>query len=256
MLATMTIICCGTAFAYLAYESRRAGMMLHDLESVSVGDNEASVIAALQKYDGYRWVPASGNDSAKPHWEYIVEVNPWRFDLMTGHTRKFDFLLRAVPNLVNSRLRRAFGLREWLVSGQVAFKENQVISVTSTAQVEGRNEILAGMWNLSGQIPESEQEHSVNAGVSWPHIDRYLIGLSRDLNLYGGSGEVAKSWITPLASEDERRVARQFELQCFASRSGCQTVCDFVPAAIEYARRGTWEERKNACTARGPHGYR
>jgi hypothetical protein len=255
-LVVTMVVCIGGAFAYLAHESRRASLMLRDLESVNIGDSEGSVVSLLQKYGGYRWVPTSGNDAAKPDWEYIVEVNRWRLDLKTGHSRKFDFLLRAAPNLVNSRVRGAVGLREWLVSGRVAFKENHVISVAGIAEVEGRNEILAGMWNLAAQVPESEQEHFVKAGVSWPHMDRYLIGFSNDLNLYGGSGEVARSWITPLASEDERRFAREFELQCLTSRSGCQTVCDLVPGAVEYARSGTWAERKNACTVPRPNGYR
>jgi hypothetical protein len=86
--------------------------------------------------------------------------------------------------------------------------------------------------------------------VDWPQKNRYLIGEHRLIHGYEAPGTGLDTWITPSATPDEKRSARQFMLQCLTSRSGCRTVCDLVPAALEYAKsRPAWKEQNGACVA-------
>lgn len=88
--------------------------MLNDLESVKVGDPESSAFSIAENYGGYRWISKfRESDDQTSDYEYVLEANPWRFPLLTGHTRKFDNAIRTASSSLNSRLRRAVGLRMW-----------------------------------------------------------------------------------------------------------------------------------------------
>ena len=252
----LVAVCYGTARSYLAYEASRARSMLHDLESVKVGDPESSLISVSENYGGYRWISKFREpDDQTSDCEYVLEANPWRFPLLTGHTRKFDNAIHKASSSLNSRLRRAVGLRMWNVIGSISLKEKRVISVSGSAFVEGRDQWLGGIWRLSGSIPEYELEGFQESGESWPEMNRYLIRWV-NLNMADGLGEAVKSWITPDATHDEKLSARRFNLQCMTSRTGCQTVCDLVPDAVGYAGEhsqfhlgGTWDAGTGTCIA-------
>ena len=102
-------------------------------------------------------------------------------------------------------------------------------------------------------IPQSEIDTLVTSpGVSWPHDqNQYLVGWGRLIAMekQNGGGEGSGVDLTPAATDQERRSAHEFRLQCLTSRSGCRTVCDLYPAAVEFANSGTWKERKEACAA-------
>jgi hypothetical protein len=251
------LICYGLAQAYLAYEITRAGQMLKELEAVKLGDNEASVLPILRKYDGFRRAPEEWAKFDKADYENLVEIGPSGVYAVADRTNTCMFyrVTRAVLSSLNSRLRRAVGLRRWNVWGRIGFKNNRVIVVVGGVTVEGSNEWLDGNWILVETIPESEIERFVTSpGITWPHMNRYLLGWYRQrfFPIVDGGGEGSLAWITPSATEDEKRSAHGFMLQCLSSRSSCRTVCDLVPAAAEYANSGTWKERKEACAAPGP----
>lgn len=255
-LSGLVAVCYGTARSYLAYEASRASSMLHDLESVKVGDPEASVISISENYGGYRWIPEFREpDDQTSDCVYVLEANPWRFPSLTGHTRKFDDAVHKISSSLNSRLRRTVGLRMWNVIGSISLKENHVIALSGSAFVEGRDQWLGGMWHISGNIPKYELERFQESSASWPEMNRYLIGWV-NLNMAGGLREAVESWITPDATYDEKLSARRFNLQCMTSRTGCQTVCDLVPDAVGYAREhpqlrlgGSWDAGTGTCIA-------
>ena len=71
----------------------------------------------------------------------------------------------------------------------------------------------------------------------------------QDMEIQNGGGEGLDTWITPDATDEERRSAHEFSWQCLTSRSGCRTVCDLFPAAVEYANSATLEGKRELCAA-------
>lgn len=237
----------------LAYEASRAGRMMHDLKSVRIGDIEPSLLPICKKYDGYRWVSKfRGPYDERPDYEYVLEVNPWRFELLTNHPRRFDSTIRRISALINPRFRRAIGLRRWNVIASVALKEGRVIGVSSAAVVEGKREYLGTMWNLSETIPKSWLDYTAATGTPPPLPP--LVRLT-NLNMADGLGQAVKSWITPSATQNERKAALDLDLRCMTQRSGCQTLCDLAPAAMGYGDSATPAMLKEACSASQEDAY-
>ena len=209
----------------------------------------------LQRYGDCRGSlrPYTGVD--KTDYECLVEIGPSGIYYIVdrANTSKFYRMTRAVLSSFNPRLRRAIGLRRWNVYGRVGFKDKRVKVVVGIVMVEGSHEWLAGDWGLEQTISPPEIDRFVTRwGVPWPHdANHYLVEWSRLIGMenQNGGGEGADTWITPSATENEKRSAHEFRWNCLTSRSGCKTVCDLYPAAVEYAESGTWKERKEACAA-------
>lgn len=245
----------GLARVYLAYEANRAGRMLTELADVKIGDGEAQVVSLLERYGSCRRVLKPYTEVDETDYEYLVDIGPSGIYYLVDRAKidAFPRMTRAVLSSLNPRLRRAIGLRRWDVYGRVGFKDKQVKLVVGIVMVEGSNEWLKGGWGLAQTIPPHEIKTFVTSpGVSWPHdANHYLVGWSPLIGMeqQNGGGEGAASWITPSATEDEKRSAHEFRWNCLTSRSGCKTVCDLYPAAQEYADTGTWKGRKEACAA-------
>ncbi len=260
-LLALVLSCYGLARTYLAHEVTRAGQMLSDLETIKIGDDEDVARSVSRKYDGYRRDhEALKGMYEKPDYQYVVQVNPWRFWHYTLDTplSKFDRMIGTASTTIAPSQRKAIGLRRWSVIGIVSVRQKHVVAVITQAIVEGRNDWLGGSWYLYEAIPDYEIEHSLtHPDIPWPHRDRYLAGWRRlDFGKVDGGGESAEAWITPSATQEERQSASRFNLQCFASRSGCQTMCDFVPGETEYARLSSMQNQKwKICSAPRPNGY-
>ena len=260
--ATLVFVlsCYGLARAYLAYEADRAGRMLKELAAVKIGDSEAQVLPILERYGGCRGILEPYAKLDKTDYECLVEIGPSGiyYIVSRANTSMFYRMTRAVLSSLNPRLRRAIGLRRWSVYGRVGFKDKQAKIVFGAVMVEGSHEWLAGDWTLVDAIPQSEIEKLVTTpGVSSPYSNRYLVAASRliAMETENGGGEAAGGWITPSATEDEKRSAHEFRWNCLTSRSGCRTVCDLYPAAVEYADSGTWKGRKELCTPSARNSY-
>jgi hypothetical protein len=255
IIFVLALSCYGLARAYLYYEAARAERMLNELAAVKIGDSEGQVLPMLERYGNCRNPLEGIKEIDKTDYECLVEIGPSGiyYAVDRANTRVLYRITRAVLSSLNPRLRRAIGLRRWNVYGRVGFKNGKATGVFGVVMVEGRHEWLAGDWRLVETIPESEIERFVTShGVSWPHGNRYLVGWwirLTAMEIQNGGGEGASSWITPSATEDEKRSAHEFRWNCLTSRSACQTVCDLYPAAQEYADSGTWQERKEACAA-------
>jgi hypothetical protein len=251
----------GSLSAYLAHQSRRAADLLHDLESVRLGDSEVSVLVLSQRHTSARQVPNSpanvNEEYQEPDFEYLFEVDPWRINVPADHVSILDSAIRVATATIGPRLRRTIGLRRWNVAGRIGFKRGRVIAVTTSALVEGRDEWLGGRWRLLETIPVQEiNRFVIQTGVSWPEMNRYLVGWTHpNFSKADGAGEAVEFWVTPAATHEEKHSATQFMLKCFASRAGCRTVCDFVPGALDYARSGATAERKEVCSGTRPYRY-
>jgi hypothetical protein len=260
-LLALFLICYALARTYLAHEVTRASQMLNDLETIKIGDDEDVARSVLREYDGYRRDQETLKRMyEKPDYQYVVQVDPWRFwhyRLDTPPT-KFDRMIGAASTAVAPSHRKAIGLCRWSVIGIVSVSQKHVVAVTTQAIVEGRDEWLGGSWYLYETIPDYEIEQLVvRPGISWPQMNRYLAGWRRlNFSIPDGGGESAEAWITPSATQEEKQSASRFNLQCLSSHSGCQTICDFVPGVEEYVRRFSAQTpRENECLAPRPHGY-
>ena len=255
--ATFALVlgCYGLARAYLAYEADRAGRMLKELAAVKIGDSEGQVLPMLEQYGNCRGLLQPYKTVDKTDYECLVEIGPSGIYYIVdrANTGMFYRITRAILSSLNPRLRRAIGLRRWNVSGRVGFKDKQVKVVEGKVMVEGSNEWLEGGWGLVQTIPPSEIDAFVTSRiVSWPHdANHYLVGWSRLIAMekQNGGGEGYGVDITPAATDEERRSAHEFRLQCLISRSGCRTVCDLYPAAVEYANSETLEGKRELCAA-------
>jgi hypothetical protein len=252
----LVLSCYGLSRAYLAYEAAGAGRMLKELAAVKIGDSEAQVLPILKRYGSCRSVLEPYTKVDKTDYECLVEIGPSGiyYAVNRANTSMFYRITRAVLSSLNPRLRRAIGLRRWNVYGRVGFKDKQAKVVFGAVMVEGSNEWLEGGWGLAQTIPPYEIDRFVTSwGVSWPHdVNRYLVGWWNRLiamEVQNGGGEGASSWITPSATEDEKRSAHEFRWNCLTSRTGCRTVCDLYPAAEEYANSPTSEGKRELCAA-------
>jgi len=259
----LVLICYGLARAYLYYEAARAEHMMRELGDVKLGDSEAQVLPILERYGTWRRFLEPYTKGDKTDYEYMVDIGPsgiYYYYVDPANTSMFYRITRAVLGNLNPRLRRAIGLRRWNVYGRVGFKDKRVKVVVGIVMVEGSHEWLKGGWGLSQTIPPYEIDQYVTSlGVSWPHdANHYLVGWSRLIGMdkQNGGGDGAASWITPSATEDEKRSAHEFRWNCLTSRSGCRTGCDLYPAAEEYANSGTlYGKRELFAAPSASNGY-
>ena len=254
----LALSCYGLARAYLSYEAARAERMLKELGGVRIGDSEASVLRAMKRYGDCRGTLEPYTKVDKTDYECLVEIGPSGiyYIVNRGYTSRLYRMTRAILNSLNPRLRRAIGLRRWSVYGRVGFKDKQAKVVFGAVMVEGSHEWLEGGWGFVERIPPYEIERAVTSlGVSWPHdVNHYLVGWGDliAMEIKNGGGEGAGTSITPSATDDEKRSAHEFRLQCLTSRAGCRTVCDLYPAAVEYANSETSQGKWELCTAPSP----
>jgi hypothetical protein len=254
-ILVLLLSCYGLARAYLAYEADRAGRMLKELAAVKIGDSEEQVLPMLQRYGSCRGSLQLYTKVDKTDYECLVEIGPSGIYYIVDRANAGMFyrITRAILSSLNPRLRRAIGLRRWSVYGRVGFKNDKAKVLEGIVMVEGSHEWLEGGWDVIETIPESVIDAFVTTpGVSWPHdANHYLVGWSRLIAMEkeNGGGEGSGIDITPAATDEERRSAHEFRLQCLTSRSGCRTVCDLYPAAEEYANSPTSEGKRELCAA-------
>jgi hypothetical protein len=254
----LVLVCYGLARAYLTYEAARAERMLKELGDVKIGDPESQVLAILQRYGNYQNWHQDEAKFDKADYEYLVEIGPsgaYRA-LDPAHAGMFYRSTRAVLSGLNPQFRRGIGLRRWNVYGRVGIKEHRVILVHAEVMVEGSHRWLAGDWLLVKAIPPGKIETFVTSpGIPWPHdVNHYLMGWEGRVTMEekDGKGGGPETWITPAATDKERRLANEFRWNCLTSRSACRTACDLYPAAVEYANSPTLEGKRELCAAPGP----
>jgi hypothetical protein len=256
----LVLSCYGLAQIYLYYEAARAERMLKELGDVKIGDPESQALAILQRYGNYqKWLEGVARFD-KVDYEYLVEIGPSGIYIVDrAHTGMVYRITRAALNVLSPQFRRRIGLRRWNVFGRVGIKENRVALVSGEVMVEGSHKWLVGDWKLAKVIPPYAIEKSVtSSAVSWPYKENhYLMGWEGGpmMNEKHQEGWVGgpDTWITPDATDEERRSAHEFRWNCLTSRSGCRTSCDLHSAAVEYTNSPTLEGKRELCAAPGPN---
>ena len=257
----LLLSCYGLARAYLYYEAVRAERMFKELGKVKIGDPESQVLAILQRYGKYQKMPEEVANFDKADYEYLFEIGPSGIYHVVGPARTGMFYrsTRAVLSSLRPQFRRGIGLRRWNVYGRVGIKENRVTVVSGVVIAEGSHKWLFGGWTLASMIPPYAIEKFVTSpGVSWPYdVSRYLLGWEGGPMMNGTKQEGwvggPDTWITPAATDEERRWAHEFRRNCLTSRSGCMTSCELYPAAAaKYANSATLEGKRELCAAPSP----
>jgi hypothetical protein len=257
----LVLSCYGLARGYLYYDAARAQRLMKELGDIKIGDPESEALPIIKRYGTYRKAPEYLAKFDKSDDDYEGEIGPAGIYYLIDRadTGMLYRITRAIVSGLNPRLRRAIGLRRWNVYGRVGIKEKCVNVVSGVVMVEGSHEWLAGEWTLARTIPRDRIDRFVTTpGVSWPHdVSHYLVGWGRLIAMekQNGGGEGPDTWITPDATDEEKRSAHGFGWECLTSRAGCKTVCDLYPVGHEYATTRTWQQRRDACIPDSSNSY-
>jgi hypothetical protein len=246
------LLCYVTFWCFLAYQVRRASRLFEAVHSVNIGDTEESVMPVLERYGGHRWDVQLGS---REDYNYVVAINPWhRLTLFSGES---DSKVRTIVSALNPRFRRAIGLRLWTVDSEVAIKDHRVVAVQAATAVEGRNMWLGAMWRFSEKPREFERNAAslISSSEETP-----CVVSPANLNMETGMGSAWNVWFTPSSPRALQQMAKQLNLSCMRSLSGCNSVCDLMPEAARYFKEhpdiapagGDWDDSLQSCVKRDP----
>ena len=240
-------LCYVTARLFLAYQIRRSSQMLKKIECVNLGDREDSIRRLVKRFGGYRSDVELG---AHEDYDYVFEINPWRFPTLSGGEaggREY-----AIGRTLNPRFRRAIGLRQWVVTSEIAIRQQRVVVVQTETVVEGRTMWLGAMWRLSEKPREFERDSTQLDSSPEPRQD---LATPANLNMESGLGAAWQIWTTSSSSIDQREMPNRLNFNCLGSLSGCDSVCDLMPEAARYfsehielsPKGGGWDDSSRKC---------
>lgn len=238
-------------FLLLSIEVRRAATLLGQLNNVKLGDPQTAINPLLRRYEDLWYERQIGTERTN----YILRVDPWHFYRPFVGPRWIDAPVRRAIYECGG-LRRALGLRAWVVNGDLILMDERVVSVWAEVIVEGQNEWLMTNWTYAGAVPSEEAKLYKEHGLYRPEMERYLIGWTH-LHMGLETGEALRNWISSSANGDEQQAARNINLRCLRSFTGCHSLCEFMPDANRYRRQhdypgwgwnsGSWGQQDHAC---------
>jgi hypothetical protein len=240
-------LCYVTARFVLGYQIRRGSQMLAIVQNMNVGESEDSIRPLLRRFDSYRWDVQLG---AHEDYNYVLEINPWRFPTVSGS--KSGRREHAIGRDWNPRLRRAIGLRQWVVTSEIAVKQQRVVAVQTETVVEGKSMWLGAMWRLSEKPREFERDAiSLDSSSA---VSQYL-ATPGILNMESGTGTSWSIWTTPSSPKGQRQMANKLNYGCLRSLSGCDSVCELLTEASRFfnerpdlaPRGGGWDDSSRTC---------
>jgi hypothetical protein len=240
-------LCCVTARLLLAYQIHRASQMLAKIQSVNVGDSEASLGPLLKRFGGYRWDVQLG---AHEDYNYVLEINPWHYPALSNHHQSEH----PIGIGMNARFRRALGLRQWLVMSGISVKRQQVVAVQAETYVEGKTMWLGTSWRFSEKPRELDRNPTVDY-LQWPPEPDLDFVSPAILEMGRGGGTSWGFWVKPSSPTVQRRVANRWDLGCLNSFRGCDSLCDLLPEAARFfnehselaPKGGGWDENSRGC---------
>ena len=237
----------GGAWLLLVVEAHRAAALLNQLNSIQLGQSEASVLDLFQRYEDVNYEREIGVDRGR-----VLRVDPWGAHRPLGPSWIDTPILEMLP--ISGNWRRRLGLRLWVVQGGMRIADHKVKSVWADLDVEGENEWLKADWSYESEIPAAILQHL--GDNTRPEMARYLI---RWTHLHVGyeTGEGIQNLITPAGTPEEQHAARSINLQCLTSMRGCHSLCELMPDANRYRREhhypgwgwnsGSWGRQDSAC---------
>jgi hypothetical protein len=149
----------GSLRAYVEYEAHRAGSMLAEASRVQIGDREGSVLAMVQRYDGFRWTPEPL--PPKEQWidkdEYDYQrslLSDHKYELAISPFGSFAYRVGRLPEAIRAgreaipmRLRPVLGMGDWSTRVELSIREGRVQSLSAMTFVEGRVPLLEDITN-------------------------------------------------------------------------------------------------------------
>jgi hypothetical protein len=243
------LLCYMTARLLLAYQIHRASHMLAKVQGVNIGDSEDSIRPLLKRFGGHRWDVQLG---AMEDYNYVLEINPWRFPTLSNY--KSEGRDHPIGIGLNERLRRATGLRQWLVGSEIAIKKQRVVAVQADTFVEGKTMWLGTSWRLSEKPREFERDPTVDY-LQWPPEPDLDFVSPAILEMGTGGGTYWRFWTKPSSPTAQHQVAKRWNLGCLDSFQGCDSLCDLLPEAARFFHQhselapkgGGWDENSRTC---------
>jgi len=226
--------------------SERAGRieaLSHDVQSLRVGASTYQQARAIaERYGTARFENDWGiRDCADGYFEKCV----YQISIKSPVMNKWG---RTMPLV--SRL----GLRPWSCYAHIFINDGKVAEYSFSTIFKSKG----GQWRGFGaEEYKSLSERAVEASMSGSYlVSRNDIVITDERN---GLGFSLDSSLTPESSQEERRRAWHFELQCLAG-NGCNEICDVMPEAWRdfYINRGQLDvqkygERYMFCAHSGVH---
>jgi hypothetical protein len=220
-----------------------------------VGDSEDSIRPLLERYGSPRWDAQLGSVE---DFNYVLVINPWRFpSLRNDKSGERD---HPIGIGLNRRVRRAIGLRQWLVTSEIAIKKHQVVAVQAEAYMEGKSMWLGASWRLSEKPREFERDPAADY-LQWPPEPNLHFFSPAILEMATGTGTLWEFWVRPSSPAIERLVASRWNAGCLDSFQGCDNPCDLLPEAARFfnehselaPKGGGWDDTSRSCVKRDPH---
>jgi len=244
-----------TARLLLTYQIHRISQMLANVQEVNVGDSEDSIGPLLKRLGGHRWDVQLGS---LEDYNYVFEINPWRFHTPSNY--KVGGREHPIGAGMNARLRRAIGLRQWLVTSGIAIRKQRVVAVQADVVVEGKTMWLRTSWRLSEKPREFARDPTADY-VQWPVPPDLHFVSPAFLEMGTGGGTSWDFWLRPSSPAVQRRVADRWNFSCLDSFRGCDNLCDFLPEAAGFFSvhselapgGGGWDENSRSCIKHDPH---
>jgi hypothetical protein len=254
--SAVLLLCYMTVWLVLSYQIRRAAQLIAEAQHINVGASEDSIRPMFKRYGGFRSDLQQGYHE---DFNYVLEINPWHFPwhvpaLSSGRSGE---RVHSIENALNPRFRRAIGFRQWIVESDVAIKQHRVVAVQTVTLVEGRRMWLGNLWSFSEKPQDFEP--SVESD-RLPFEDRHDLATGGIVEAVRGSGIEWTFWTTPSSPEGQRKMANQLNFACLRSLSGCDTMCDLMPAAARFfwehselaPNGGGWDNRLRTCLKGDP----
>jgi hypothetical protein len=232
-LLALGTISYGALWAYVEYEAHRAKSLLAELSRVQIDDSETSVLALTGRFGGgFKWTPEPL--SPRQQWvdkeEYDYEVArqcDYKYEVGVSPFGTFARpvqTLRAVREVIPTRVQPLLGLRDWGVIAELSIRNGRVQSVSAMTIFEGHSGWLGHKWELAEGMPRYGMPERA-----------YAIGAAH-LTIPNGGGVMIENYLTPRASGEEVEAAHTFNTECLTSTRGCDGLCELAPRALEYLK--------------------
>lgn len=184
-------------------DAHRSTQLVDAVARVKLGDSEQSVLPMVRAFDLRR-----------ENGFYTRRLAPlWQ---IYGLGRPFVWAVSALP----SELRKRTGLRLFETSVDIQVEAHEVVATSVRIIVEGRDEMLGVEWLLTRWMPEHRSPSSFSASAIW-----------------GYGGDKLSTVITPNSPEADVAAARNINLKCLTSYTGCASLAELAPDAARRLRK-------------------
>jgi hypothetical protein len=252
-IIAVPMVMIGASWSYTEYEAQRAKLLLAEAARIQIGDSEASIQAALQRFGGGTCVdletPEKGarvdwwDKLEHEHWlrnvpdcSYFVDVDPWASPLSvrSGRFEESKAYVRTKLGMwaIPGRVRSLVGMREWNTYVSISVRGGHVTAVRAGVYVESRDHWLGHRWELLEEMPyDLYGRPSVEYEVDGAFL---TVGFGSD----SGPGETAIiNHMTAKANEDQVLAAQGVNMSCLTRPFACKGMCDLSHPTIEYLKR-------------------